>query len=180
MRTLSILTVLATGILTLIFYTTINYIVFEDFGFVPAGRIVFTSNFGYLDYLILPLGLCLGTVILIRKQKTISFKSLFLFGLKTTLLAAILFGTFIFVYLQFIDPDYFQKLIDLIKQLEASKAELTPLKKEMLIRVKTIEETEIFRNPYFYGIANFFAYLIIGSIGTLLFASFLRRKPYVG
>src|SRR5688572_3038754 len=107
MRTLSFLTVVTTGILTLIFYSLINYILFEDFGFIPAGRIVFTSNFGYLDYLILPLGLLTGTIILKRKQKTSTFRQIFLFGFNTTLLASVLFSCFIFIFLQFIEPAYF-------------------------------------------------------------------------
>lgn len=54
---LSFFIALATGLLTLEFYSGINYFVFRDYGFVPTGRIVFTSIFGYLDYIILPSGL---------------------------------------------------------------------------------------------------------------------------
>jgi hypothetical protein len=176
MRTLSFFTVLGVGVLSLTFYSTINYILFKDFGFLPAGRIVFTSDFGYLDYLILPLGILVGIAILRRKQETMSFRYLLRFGLKTTLLASVLFSAFIFVYLKFIEPHYFPKLIGLVKQLETSETVLTPVKREMLIRVKTMEESKVCTNAGFYGIANFFAYLTIGTVSTFLFATFLRRK----
>jgi hypothetical protein len=100
MRVLTILTVLATGLLTLIFYATVNYVIFNDFGFIPAGRIVFTTDFGYYDYFILPLGLLIGSIIFRSLNNKATFREIFMFGFHATIQASFIFSSFIFVYLQ--------------------------------------------------------------------------------
>lgn len=175
MRKISYPTVLGVGLTSLAFYAIINFVLFRDFGLVPAGRIVFTSDFGYLDYLLLPLGIFVGILVL-RNQKPATFKDLFLFGFKTSLIASTLFSTFIFVGLQFIEPGYFAKLIVLVKQLDSPGLILSPIKAEMLVRARIIEANELFQNPYFYGIGNFFVYLLLGTLSALLFAAIMRKK----
>lgn len=178
MRAITFLTVLITGLLTLIFYVTVNYLLFQDFGFVPAGRIVFASKYGYIDYLILPIGILIGMYTYKKVSNGTTFKKLFRFGLQTTIKASILFSAFIFIYLQFIEPDYFYKLIDLIKQVDIPGKELSSFEKEMLISAKSIEETELFRSPLFYTTANFLVYFLLGTLSSFLFATLLNKlKP---
>jgi hypothetical protein len=176
MKAISLATVIITGFLTLSFYTLINYALFGDFGFVPAGRIVFASRYGYFDYLILPPGIMLGMYIFRQRLKEAAFKRLFEFGWKTAIAASVTFSAFIFTYLQFIDPGYFHKLVELIGQTDIRGKEPTSFVKEMLARAKSIKETELFRNPLFYTTANFSIYFLLGILSSFLFATILKRN----
>lgn len=177
MHRLIIFTSIITGIATLAFYSVINYLMFGDFGFVAAGRIVFASKYGYFDYLILPLGILAG-MLWYRNSRTenMVFKNLFNFGWQITLVSSVLFSAFIFTYLQYIDPGYFDKLISLIKQINTEGKVLSANSLQMLESAKSMEENALFRSPIFYALVNLIVYLALGFLGSLIFASALKKK----
>ena len=46
----------------------------------------------------------------------------------------------------------------------------------MLTSAKSINEVALLRNPMFYGIANFLVYVFVGSLSSLLLATFLKTN----
>ncbi|PBQ30637.1 hypothetical protein CNR22_02230 [Sphingobacteriaceae bacterium] len=176
MKFLSLKIAFLAGVLSIAYYMLINYVYFSDFGFVESGRIVFASPYGYFDYLLLPFCIVTGQAIYRKRNNAnLTYHKLIAFGWKTSLLASIIFATFIYTALQLSSPNYFEDLITLIKEMNASGNEPEPFTQKLLIHIKPLEATPLFRSALFYAIANLFAYFFLGTLSSWIFAILIKN-----
>lgn len=159
--------------LIIIAYTTITFLVFGDFSKITTKDLAMVETFGYLRYIILFLTL-LFALRHFKKQypEQTTFKRLFMAGLYTALVVAVLVGLMELVYMM-MNPGFMDKYVSLsVQRLEeggASAAEIAKQKQMM-------ENMKWMANPAAMGIFYFIETAILGTIMSLILALLMKSK----
>ena len=159
--------------LIIIVYSAAVFLLFGDFSKMSTSDITMVETLGYLRYLILLLTIVFA-IRYFKKQNggRGSFKQLFLAGVYTAVVVALLVGLMELVYI-LINPEFFTQYGELTTRKlveEGASAEVISKHKQ------NMESFKWMANPAAMGTWYFFETAIIGTIVSLLVALFLRTK----
>lgn len=172
-------TVLSFGLLSgliIIIYSTIVFLVFGEFSKMSSSDLQKVEMLGYLRYIIL----LLTVIFAIRHFKKQnggggSFRQLFLAGVYTALIVALLVGIMEMAYL-YMNPGFMEQYAEItskrMMEQGASAEKLEAYKKEM-------EQYKWMASPVGMGLFYFFETAILGTITSLIVALFARTKKPV-
>lgn len=159
--------------LIIIVYSAAVFLLFGDFSKMSTSDITMVETLGYLRYLILLLTIIFA-IRYFKKQNggRGSFKQLFLAGVYTAVVVALLVGLMELVYI-LINPEFFAQYGELTTRKlveEGASAEVISKHKQ------DMESYKWMANPAAMGTWYFFETAIIGTIVSLFVALFLRTK----
>ncbi len=159
--------------LIIIVYSTAVFLLFGDFSKMSTSDITMVETLGYLRYLILVLTIIFAIRYFKKQHGGLgSFKELFLAGLYTALVVALLVGLMELVYI-LVNPGFFEQYGELTTRKlveEGASAEAIAKHKQSMDAYKWMA------NPAAMGIWYFFETAIIGTIVSLIVALFARTK----
>lgn len=159
--------------LIIIVYSTITFLVFGDFSKMSTKDLAMVETFGYLRYIILFLTLLFAIRHFKKQQPEQSvFKRLFLAGLYTALVVAVLVGLMEFAYM-LANPGFMDQYASLsIQKMEESGASAAEIAKQK----QMMENMKWMANPAAMGIFYFIETTILGSIMSLILALLMKGK----
>jgi len=159
--------------LIIIIYSAAVFIHFGDFAKMTSQDLSKVEMLGYLRYLILLLTIVFA-IRYFKKQAgdAVTFKPLFLAGLYTAFIVALLVGLMEATYM-LINPDFMEQYGELVtnrmKEQGASAAALAEHQKEM-------DNFKWMANPAAMGIFYFLETAVIGTVISLIVALIARTK----
>lgn len=131
------------------------------------------SPIKYVSWLILAAGLFWAIISFRDKQMGgfIDYKGAFSSGFYTGLIASIIAGLFMFVYVQYIDPG----IIDQILLETEATLEQNPNMSDEQIE-QALEMTESFTSPILMSVFGFLGNLVASTVLSLIIAIFAKRE----
>ena len=159
--------------LIIIIYTAVVFLVFGDFSKMSTGDFSKLEMLGYLRYIILLLTIIFA-IRYFKKQNgnTGSFRQLFLAGLYTALVVAILVGLMEMAYM-LINPDF----IDQYAEITTRKMQEEGATTEAIASHKAdMDKYRWMANPAMMGIFYFFETSVLGTLISLIASLILKTK----
>ncbi len=169
-------TVLSFGLLSgliIILYSFVVFLVFGDFSKMNSADFQKVEMLGYLRYIILLLTVIFAVRYFKKQNGGVgSFRSLFLAGVYTVLVVALLVGIMEMVYM-YMNPGFMEQYAEItskrMMEQGASAEKMAAYKKEM-------EQYKWMASPVGMGIFYFFETAVLGTIMSLIVALFARTK----
>lgn len=157
----------------IIVYTFGTFLMFGEFSKLTPKDLAMVEAFGYLRYVILFLTLVFAIRHYRKQQQEQSgFKKLFMAGVYTALVIALLVGLMEFCYM-LLNPDFMEHYASLNEQRlveSGASAEKLARNREMMESMKWMA------NPAAMGVFYFVETMILGTIMSLILAFFFRPK----
>lgn len=159
--------------LIIIVYTTVIFLVFGDFSKMKTEDFSKLEMLGYLRYIILLLTIIFA-IRYFKKQNgnTANFRQLFLAGLYTALVVALLVGLMEMAYM-LINPDFMDQYAELttrkMQEEGATTAAIASHKADM-------DKYKWMANPALMGIFYFFETAILGTLISLVVSLILKTR----
>jgi Protein of unknown function (DUF4199) len=155
-------------------YSMILFLIYGDIATVGTKNLQMMEMLGFLRYLILLLGIVMAVIAYRRGTSgPIGYKRAFLTGFYTASIIALFVGMMEFVYVAFLDPNFYEHygalMLEVKKQAGAPAAELAALQQEM-------QTFSWIANPWMTGIFYIGLTAVAGTIIALITAIFGRRK----
>lgn len=170
-------TVLTFGVLAgviILVYTYATFLVLGDFDTMSQNDLMMAEVLGHLRYLLLLLAIVMAMVTY-RKNTAgpIGYGTIFLVGFLVALVTSFFVGLLEYVYVGFINPEFFDQYAKLtLEGMQAKKASAA----EIEAMLKQQEAFSWMRNPILCGLFYFGWTSVVGTVMALIAAFFLRRK----